>query len=422
MKTRSDGRLTVMLVSPNLDIGGAQEMTRTLAKYLARTGCSTVVCTFRDGPVRRDIEAMKVPVEVLPDRRYSVVALPAFIIEMMRRRRDLVGLVRKYGVDVVQIQTLGTVAFLLMSLRLRSKVQVWWTIPNVIFMVREETVRKHRWLLGPKQAAHRWLYRNGARFVNGIIAVSDEVARSFSQTVGYSGKKIVVLPNAVDVELYPSPEDRAGIRARLGFLPGDHLMTMVGTFKRQKGHAYLVEAAAAVVPRFPELHILLVGNGEHEGEVRTQVRLIGLSDRIHFLGSRRDVPDILKASDSFVLPSLWEGLPVALIEAMASVLPIIATRVSGTNQVMVDGLTGWLVTPGDSPALARAMTELLSDHVRAAGYASAARERVASRFSALEQAERLYGLYMQEYGLGIHETWDHEVTGERGLGEGAGRP
>jgi glycosyltransferase involved in cell wall biosynthesis len=113
---------------------------------------------------------------------------------------------------------------------------------------------------------------------------------------------------------------------------------------------------------------------------------------VHFLGMRRDVPALLAASDSFVLPSLWEGLPLALVEAMAGRLPVIATRVSGTEQVMIDGKTGWVVPPGDAPALAVAMRELLADDRRAATMAASARHR-ATRFSAESQALELSSLF-----------------------------
>ena len=134
-------------------------------------------------------------------------------------------------------------------------------------------------------------------------------------------------------------------------------MTMVGTFKRQKGHIHLITAASAVLPELPNLHLVLAGDGPLLEDVRAQVVAAGLSDRVHFLGTRRDVPALLAASDSFVLPSLWEGLPLALVEAMAGDLPVIATKVSGTEQVMVDGRTGWVVPPGDASALADAMRE-----------------------------------------------------------------
>jgi glycosyltransferase involved in cell wall biosynthesis len=387
------GGPTVMQLTRDLGIGGAQENAVALAKYLPRAGCPTVVCTFADGPLRADLERLGVPVAVLPGRRHSVVALPRFLAEMRRRRLDLLRLVETHGVDVVQTRGLGTLDFLAATLRVRGRVRVWWTIENVIFMVREEHQRRHAWLFRPKLAAHRLLYRTLARRVDGVVAVSDDTATAFRRTVGYRGRNVVVVPNGVDVERYPAAVDRDALRAELGIEPTEHVMTMVGTFKRQKGHRFLVEAAATVVGTHPELRLLLVGDGQLRDEIERRVEEAGLADRVRFLGSRRDVPELLAASDSFVLPSLWEGLPIALIEAMASALPIVATAVSGTSQVMVAGETGWIVPPGDATALADAIVEVLSDRDRSTAMGAAARVRVASSFGAMGQAERLAALF-----------------------------
>jgi glycosyltransferase involved in cell wall biosynthesis len=384
---------TVMQVTPNLAIGGAQETVRTLAKYLPRAGYPVVVCSFDDGPLREEIARLEVPIELLPTRRHSIVSLPSFVIEMLRMRRRLLALIATHRVGIVQTQGLGTLDFLVMTLRFGHRVQVWWTIQNQHFEVRAEHLIRHRWLLRPKRLAHRSLYLLGTRLVDGVIAVSDETARSFRDAVGYRGDKLHVVFNAVDVERYPAAIDRDEVRARLGFGPGDHVMTMVGTFKRQKGHRYLVEAAARVIPRYPRLHLLLVGDGTLADETRERIEASGLAGRVHLVGTRSDVPQLLAASDSFVLPSLWEGLPVALVEAMASRLPVIATEVSGTSQVMVDGETGWLVPPGDPAALSRAMAELLSNPAHAAAMAAAGCERVAASFGARTQAERLVALF-----------------------------
>lgn len=386
------GGPTVMLVTRNLGIGGAQENAATMASYLPRVGCSVVCCTFEDGPLRADVEALGVPVEILPARRRSVLALPWFLAEMRAYRRELLRLADRHGVGVVQARGLGTLDFLVASLP-RSRVDVWWTIENVIFMIRPEHQRRLRWLLRPKRAVHRALYRTLADRVAGVIAVSEETATSFRQTVGYRGDGLHVVPNGVDVERYPAPVDRNTVRGALGIGPEDRVLTMVGTFKRQKGHRYLVEAVAAIAATHPRLRVLLVGDGELREPTRRQVEDAGLGERIHLLGSRRDVPQLLAASDAFVLPSLWEGLPIALIEAMATGLPVVATAVSGTSDVMVHGETGWVVPPGDATALAGALDELLADPARASAMGAAARERVATSFGALGQAERLAELF-----------------------------
>lgn len=381
----------VLLVVPNMDVGGAQETALTLSRHLPGAGCPVAVATFRDGPLRPEFEQAGVQVDVLPARRHPVAALPWFLADMLRLRRSLVEAVRRHDAGVVQIQTLGTLAFLVMTLRLGVRVQLWWRIANVTFLLQDDGSQP-RWVFAAKRAAHRRLYRLGARVVDGVIAVSDDVAGAFRQETGSRSDRITVVLNGVDTDRYPAEEDPT-LRAGLGLDPEDHVMTMVGTFKEQKGHRVLVEAAAEVVPVFPGLHVLLVGQGELEGDIARRIDAADLRDHVHLLGSRRDVGRVLAASDSFVLPSLWEGFSVALLEAMASRLPVIATAVSGTTQVMTDGRTGWLVPPGDAGALAGAMKELLSDPAAAAARAAAARERVEAGFSARAQADRLAALY-----------------------------
>ncbi|HEX5586199.1 MAG TPA: glycosyltransferase [Acidimicrobiia bacterium] len=389
----TDG-MRVLLVTPNLDVGGAQETVRSLAKYFPRLGCPTMVCTLADGPLRAEIESLGIEVAVVPGRRSSVLTPWSFLGELLRIRRDLVQLAQHHRADVVlQTQTYPALNLLVLSLGRsgRHRMQAWWTIQNTVFIVDREKIAEHAWSLGPKRLVHRAMFRLGSRAVTGVVAVSDETADAFRAMGGDSGRTHVVC-NAVDVERYPARVDRAAVRAMLGLEATDHVMTMVGTFKRQKGHRHLVEALATVAAGLPRLHLVLAGDGELRRSIEAQVDANGLRDRVHFLGTRRDVPELLAASDSFVLPSLWEGLPLALVEAMASGLPVIATAVSGTTQVMTDGLTGWVVPPGDSAALARAMHEVLDDPVEASARGAMARER-AQRFTAAAQAEELERLF-----------------------------
>jgi glycosyltransferase involved in cell wall biosynthesis/Ser/Thr protein kinase RdoA (MazF antagonist) len=406
--TTGSAPITVLQVTPNLEVGGAQENLRTMARYLPEVGCPTVVCTFDDGPLRREIEQLGVSVEVLPSRRHGVTALPLFAWEMRQLRQQMLEVIARQGADVVQTRGLGTLDFLVATLALArpwsrrfsrraplsNRVRVWWTIENVRFMVRPEHMGRHgRWLLHLKRAAHRVLYNAGARVVDGIIVVSDETEQSFRKAVGYTGNKIHVVTNAADIARFAATRDCGSLREELGLAAGDHVMTMVGTFKRQKGHGVLIAALRPIVAEYPELHVLLVGEGELEPAVRHEVAAAGLTSCVHFLGTRRDVEALLGASDSFVLPSLWEGLSVALVEAMAAGLPVIATAVSGTRQVMIDGTTGWLVPPGDTTALTRAIRALLCDPARAAAMGAAARMRVGADFDAVDQATQLARLF-----------------------------
>lgn len=383
-------QLRVMQIIGNLDIGGAQEVVRTLATYLTEAGSPTVVCTFKDGPLRQEIERQGILVEVLPARRYSVLALPLFVVDMLRIRRELARLVRKHRVNVVQTHLLRALDFLVLSLRFQADLHVFWTVHNYNFALQPDQLPRHLWLLGAKRLAHRLLYLLAVRWAAGFIAVSDEVETAILQQIGSVRDKIAVICNGVDVRRYGR-----GARARceLGLPEQARLLTVVGTLKEQKGHRFLIEAAAPIVARYPDLHILVVGDGALMDPLKAQAAALGLERHVHFLGSRDDVPSLLAASDYFVLPSLWEGLPMALVEAMASELPIVATEVSGTRQVMVAGETGLLVPPGDAALLREAILGLLAEPRRARAMARAARRRVEQSFSAAKQAEEHLALY-----------------------------
>jgi glycosyltransferase involved in cell wall biosynthesis len=386
-----DAGPTTMLVSPDLDIGGAQQTVRSLAAELPRVGCDVVICTFRTGPLADEIRGLGIPVVVLPDRRHSVVRLPLFLLEAMRRRRDLLEVVDRYGVEVVVTLAGGPLELLVMTLVRR--VQVWWRIGNVAFTLRPEHLPAHAWLLRPKRWAHRWLRRIGTTVVDGIIAVSDDTARAVVDHLGDVGDRVTVVVNGVDLPARPTPAERDAVRADLGFAPTDRVMTMVGTFKEQKGHVVLLDALARLPDGGPTRHLVLVGDGDQRPTIEEHVQTLGLTGRVHLLGSRRDVVDLLAASDSFVLPSLWEGMSVALLEAMGAGLPVVATSVSGTRQVITDGVEGWLVPPGDASALAAAIGEVLADPSEASRRGDAARRRVEASFSTRRCAEQLRDLF-----------------------------
>ena len=162
----------------------------------------------------------------------------------------------------------------------------------------------------------------------------------------------------------------------------------VGLGCNRLGQSYASDAHwSDLVLRAVDLGVTLFDTAEAYGWGRSE-EMLG-----NALGNRDDVPDLLAASDLFVLPSLWEGLPMALIEAMASGLPIVATEVSGTIRVMVPGQTGILVPPGDAQKLAEAILQLLSDPERARAMGKAARRRVEREFSAQKQAEEHLALY-----------------------------
>ncbi|MFH0945543.1 MAG: glycosyltransferase family 4 protein [Planctomycetota bacterium] len=382
-------RMNVLHVMLTLERAGAQEVVRTIAERLKESECKTSVCTFVDGAVRHDLEALGIPVEVLGGREYSIETPFHFFLELRRIRRRLAELVRQQQIDIVQTHLLQTLDFLtLLLLRVPPVKAVLWTIHNVDFLPEGGN-----WWTGLKRAAHRWLYLATAGRVSGVIAVSDRVHDALVEQLGPMRGRITTIANGVDVSRFAGGGDRRALIRELGLAADAELILTVGRLTEQKGHCHLLEAMRSIVAARPAAQLLLVGEGGLREKLEQQTGRYGLSDHVRFLGEREDVPFLLASVDLFVLPSLWEGLSIALLEAMASSTPIVATAVSGTDQAMVAGETGLVVPGGDCAALAAAIESLLRDPERARALGRKARESVCAKFGARRQAEEYLALY-----------------------------
>ena len=225
-----------------------------------------------------------------------------------------------------------------------------------------------------------------ARGLDRYVAVSRDTARRLQHLLGLPSEKIRVVHNAIETEAF----DR-----HLNRVPGAELrgqrqsVLCVARLHEQKGHHCLLEAAASV----PEARFLLAGDGPERRRLEQRTESLGISDRVVFLGDRPDIPALLAACDVFVLPSLYEGLPLAVLEAMAAGKPVVATAVGGTSEVVVHGKTGLLIRPRDPSALAIALREILSDPKWARAMGAAGRERARAHFSATRMVADVTAIY-----------------------------
>jgi glycosyltransferase involved in cell wall biosynthesis len=182
------------------------------------------------------------------------------------------------------------------------------------------------------------------------------------------------------------------MRAALGLPDGARVAGIVARLSRQKGHRDLFQALASS-PSLGDVQLLIAGTGEEAAALEVDARTRGLSDRVHFLGARRDVGNLLAAMDVFVLPSLWEGLPLAMVLAMGAGVPVVATRVAGIPEVVDDGRTGLLVPPSDPEALAAALTRLLEDAPLRQRISREASQSVLPRLGVDRYVESMTSLY-----------------------------
>ena len=212
--------------------------------------------------------------------------------------------------------------------------------------------------------AGRWT----ARLADVVVAPSRQTARELERDYGARG--VVVIPNGV----------RAVVR-RTG-TPAEPTILFAGRLRARKATVVLLRAFAAVVERMPDARLVLAGDGEDLPTVEREISRLGLGGRVERLGrvSREEVAARLQRATVYCLPSIYEGLPLALLEAMAAGVPVVATAVSGNPDAVVDGATGWLVPPEDSAALASALVHALADPAEARRRAAAASARFAERF------------------------------------------
>jgi glycosyltransferase involved in cell wall biosynthesis len=227
----------------------------------------------------------------------------------------------------------------------------------------------------------RFICRVLGRFTDLSIAVSQGVRDYLLEQVGLDPAKVRVVPNGVDIAAIDAARPGPGVRRELG-LPEDlPVIGLVGRLDHWgKGHKELFTAMARIRARHP-VHALIVGGGRRAGEVQQLAESLGLAEAVHFLGPRRDVPDLLNAMDIFALPSYSEGVSLALLEAMAAGLPVIVSRVGGLPEVVTDGDNGLLIPPRDAGALAAALERLLTDPAWARELGAKARRHVRERFS-----------------------------------------
>lgn len=211
--------------------------------------------------------------------------------------------------------------------------------------------------------------------------------------------KSFLVGNGIVTERYEQPaRERDAVRAELGVPADAEVVLCVARLAERKGQPDLLRALGPLAGSRPRLRVLLVGTGPDEGDLRGLARSLGIEARVHFVGQRGDVPDLLHASDVLCLPSRREGIPRAVMEAMAARLPVVATNVVGTRSLIEDGRSGLLVDYGDARALGAALERVLDDEELRRALTAAAAEDVAREWHqqvVVERVGRLYGNFLR---------------------------
>ena len=360
-------RIKVCYMAHAFAVGGAEEMVLNLVQHLPERFEPVVCCINQAGPIGEEIRKTGTPVAVLG------------LTPGLRHPWDVAG-IRKYLRDTkpVIVHT-----FLLTASLYGRLAAILEDVPIVIGTEVNIYERKRRHHI----FAERMLMSKTDR----VIVSANSVRDFYVDQIHADPGKIDVVYNAVDWKAIVPSKSRDEMRASLGLPRDGRVAGVIARLTEQKGHRFLFQAMTT--PALADLQLLVVGDGDLRERLKAEAQDLGITARVHFLGARRDLGDLLAAIDVFVMPSLWEGLPLSMILAMGAAVPVVVTEVAGIPEVVSDGTTGWLVPAGNSLALATALADVFRDPARTAKIAQAARDFVLPRFGVDGYISSVVNLY-----------------------------
>jgi len=354
--------LRVLMFIQTLELGGSEKQCVEMARLLSRNGFDvTIGCMRRTGPLLRKVAEASLPIVEFP---VGSLLRPRAIHQMLRLARYI----RANGFDVVHANDVYANLFAVPAARLAG----------VSVIVSSQRDLSHGVFYTPLR---RKVLRAVQRMSTHIVVNSEAIKSQLVKEDGMNPESIRVVYNGIDIERYRRTQKTGAPRPpRVPVAPGDRLIAVVANMHTEvKGHAELIAATSIVRRGCPGVRLLLIGDGEMRARFQSQVRAAGLEDVIHFLGHRTDVPDVLACCEAGVLPSRAEGLPNAVMEYMAAGLAVVATSVGGVPELIEDGVSGLLVKPKDSAALAAAILRVLNEEPLRRRLGQAARETIVSK-------------------------------------------
>lgn len=372
-------RLRVFTVVNNLDVGGLERMALSLTRSLDPSRFEPwFVCIKGEGKLFSELS-------IPPERRLVLESNRPTNLGFLRLDvGSLLALRRFFAAhrpDIVHAHNFGPLIYAGIAAHAQlERPRIVYTEHNQVNSAKKSDLFK---------------FRAYIKLADTVVTVSEDLRQVVHKRLGVS-RGVRVIPNGI-AEATVSPEARAQVRRDLGVPDDTFLFGTAVVLSEQKGITYLIEAARAVIGRTARARFVVAGDGPLRAALAGEATRAGLGDRFRFLGYQSDVPRLLAGLDAYVLPSLWEGLPLALLEATRAGLPIVATTVGGNREVVVDGVTGLLVPPADPRALGGALIDVVFDEALRARARAAGPQRFAERFSLRTMVER-YGNLFEELG------------------------
>jgi len=365
-------RINLLQVVPGLTVGGTEKMFVQFLPLFNKARYNLSVCCLKGrGALSNELKERGIKVEYL-----NMPRGPGFLIllDSFRAIIKLFYLMKKRKIDIVHSYLFRANILCRIAAKLAG-------VPVVISSMQGIEVTRMCPLL---------LEKVTSPLVDKFTAVSDAIRIYIIQKARIDPEKIVTIHNGIGlIEANVAPIERK----EFGLRPGVPIVGVVGRLAKEKGHEYLLNAVRIVIREYPQAHFLVVGDGAQRKELVNLAFDLGLKDHITFTGYRRDVLRVLALFDIFALATFLGGFSMVILEAMVMAKPVVTTNVVGNPEVVVDGVTGFLVAPRDAEGLAERILTLLKDENLRKRMGSAGRRRIEEKFTIermVSETEKLY--------------------------------
>jgi len=363
------------LASGDLWAGAEAHLASLLPELAKLPGISVHAILLNEGLLAQKLRASHLPVSIVAEERLSTLSLIDAVVRLLHETRADFLHTHGYKQNI-----LGTVSARLAKARwiVRTEHGVYERVPG---------------LAGLRMRGYRLLDSLATRYCSAIVAVSDQLAEHWRVRLKGQGPRVAVVRNGVPVHPHLESEAISRIRVQLGIGEDQVVFGTLGRMVPIKGLSDLLEAAVLVHRRDPRSTFLIAGDGPLRGFLEARAAELSLHGVVRFLGFTQEPAEFLAALDVFILPSLGEGVPMALLEALSLGKPVVATAVGGVAELLSPGVHALLVQPGAPAELARACEQLVGDPGLRAALGRQARSLVREQLSAERMATEVHGLY-----------------------------
>ena len=377
-------RCNLLYVFDNMEFGGGERVFAQIINRLSGEQYNIMVACLPTGTFIEKIKGSKAQIKSFDMRnRFN-----------LRVILQLSSLIKKERVDIVHSQGARADFFARIAAKLAGAPNVVSTVPMPVEGFDVHPIRKLIYII---------FSRFSERFVDRFLVVSDALEKIMIEKHGIEPQKVVKIYNGIETDEYCiSGEEiacrRSSFRKKSDLGENVPVIGVIGRLVWQKGFKYFIEAIPDVLKEFKDARFLLIGEGELEDELKVKSKKLKLEDKIIFTGFMDDIRDVLASIDILVIPSLQEGLPVVLLEAMAMKKPIVAANIEGIMEILENGVTGLLVPPGNSKALAETIINMLTHKDKALQMGLSARKIVEERFGVdimVQKVEEVYEELLQ---------------------------